>query len=161
MFTSHLWLVLTTFLETVLTQGSFRSLKRLVTWSLNVLASMSPSWFHCSKPERNVSTFRKKFAAGEISSDGINWTKLQDALSICGFDFWRIYFCILNIVIWGFSLDYPRFFIEIATNKQLFGHSNAPMLSAVLVFAGHSQTVTPANNEGRLYYPNMLHENSN
>jgi hypothetical protein len=58
----------------------------------------------------------------------------------------RFIFVSKNLLPAGFALIIRRF----GKNKQLFSHSSAPLLSEVLVFAGHSHNVTTANNKGRL-----------
>jgi len=71
--------------------------------------------------------------------------------AICGFDYSRFRFNNLNLLSAGFSLDYSRIFVLVASNMCLFVENSVPLLSAVLVFAGISKNVTPANIEGRLY----------
>ena len=44
--------------------------------------------------------------------------------------------------------------VWICQNRDSSAFDSGPLLFAVLVFAGHSRNVTPANNEGRLYYYN-------
>jgi hypothetical protein len=59
----------------------------------------------------------------------------------------------------GFPLIIASFPYKLVQINNFFGHNSGPLLSAILIFAGLSQNVTPANNEGLLYWlPDYYHQ---
>ena len=75
---------------------------------------------------------------------------------IRGFDYLRPVNCVQNSFYADISLDYLRFRPFLMGKTALKGQNSGPLLFAVLVLAGYSWDVTPANNEGRLYRPTNL-----
>jgi hypothetical protein len=100
-----------------------------------------------------LATFKSCFnPAGAILPKPL--TQIQAALAICGFAVWiirKFIFVSKNLSSEGFPSIIRRFSYKLEQINNFFGHKNAPVLSAVMIFAGLSQNVTPANNEGRLY----------
>ena len=80
-------------------------------------------------------------------------------LRVCYPRFWLfvVSFLLPKFAVRGFSSIIRR--ISKILAQRLFGENNAPLLSAVLVFAGFSKNLTPAKNEGRLY-PKLFSVNS-
>ena len=72
---------------------------------------------------------------------------------VCYLRFWlsAVAFLWPEFGIRSFSLGYPRFLNQISFKTNQICNKWAPLVSAVLVFAGSFENVTPANNEGRLY----------
>ena len=72
--------------------------------------------------------------------------------AIRGFDYLRFHFYTQNLLSSGFPLIICGFKHNLPQKQAFIGERSLPLLSAVLVFEGLSKNITPANNEGRLYY---------
>ena len=70
---------------------------------------------------------------------------------IRGFDSSRPVSCVQNSLSADIYLDYLRISTFLMGKTALKGLNSGPLLFAVLVFAGYSWDLTPANNEGHLY----------
>ena len=75
---------------------------------------------------------------------------MQAVIAICGFAIRGSTFIPKISLSAGFPSIIGGFLVQLASKMRLFGGNSVPLLSAVLVFAGLSKNVTPANNEGRL-----------
>ena len=119
--------------------------------SLTFFLSLSHSFFLCCS---NVSLFIPSFVS---LSFFLSIYRIQAALAsysrVCYLRFWLSAdsFLCPKLSIRGISLNYPRIFIHLVQKMRHFCLNSAPLLSAVLVFAGLFKNVTPANSKGRLY----------
>ncbi len=77
------------------------------------------------------------------------------ALAICVFailSFDYFIFVTQNLLSPGFPLIIRGFLYNKPQKSTFYGEYSAPLLSAFLVFVGFCKNLSPANNEGSLYF---------
>jgi len=113
---------------------------------------------------KNIFTWYNNPRFPQNHRGNIKVTSLQVALAIrrfaiCGFDYPRILFNVLNLVYAEASMIIHGFCQFCLTKlMRLFVHSilGALLLSAVLIFSGLFEKVTLANNKGCLFFIKVI-----